>query len=293
LQEEITAELTRVVAAWRPDVLVYLFGWGEIATPEMLKAAGEHVVKIAWLVDDPFLHDGSLVKVLPSFDRIYVVDEAWADNIRLLSGRPTRMLTCGVDLETFKILPSADVSNDMRCDTLFVGASYHGQAAGMLRKNVLAPIADLDLRIYGDGGWTRHENAGLAKAYQGRELSSVQANRAYNAAKIVLNIHHPQFHMGTSLRTFSVAAAGAFQLADNRPGLRQFLTPGKEVETFATPEELRAKALYYLEHDAERQTIARAGYERTRTEHTWGHRFTEMLGEAGFFSRRRQLNRRA
>lgn len=280
--QEITENLRGLQSAgWRPDLLLYVLGWGEIVSKEMLDAAGSGAIKVGWLLDDPFLHDGSLVPALSAFDRLWVVDEAWADNIRLVSGLPTRLLTCGVDLSVHKPLPPADIPQDRRSEVVFVGASYQGLAAGTLRQTLLSSIADLGLRIYGDDGWLRSGNPGLMNSYQGRTLSATEANVAYNAARIVLNIHHPQFHMGTSLRTFAISASGAFQLADDRPGLSQFLKPGVEVETFASPQILRSKVLHYLKHDVDRQAIAKAGYDRVVSEHSYHHRLAILLSEAG------------
>ena len=41
------------------------------------------------------------------------------------------------------------------------------------------------------------------------------------------------------------------------------------------------KIKYYLEHNEEREAIARAGYERTLREHTYEKRFNEIFKTIG------------
>ncbi len=273
-------QLDQLLQEWRPDLLIYVLCWGEPACHAML--AGLDVQKVGWLMDDPFQHDGSLAAALSCFDRIYVVDEAWAANVRLASGCGTRVLTCGADLDINKCVSADQVPAELRCDLLFVGTSYRNNPAGILRSNLLGRIADLGLRVYGDSGWAqRPVDDPLRKAYHGRELTSREANLAYNGARIVINIHHPQFCLGTSLRTFAVAAATAFQLVDERPGMSRFFAPGKEVGTYSSPDDLRDKVLYYLKHESARQALAQAGFERVCSEHSYAHRLAEILTDAG------------
>lgn len=283
LAGEVYRRLHDAVQEWHPDLVLFILVWGEVASTALLQGVGR-VPMAGWLMDDPFLHDGSLARALSAFDRLYAVEESWANNIRLATGKPARLLTCGVDPEAYHEVPAGEVPSEFRGDIVFIGSSYRDNPAWVLRGNLLDRIADLDLSIYGDQGWVRHggdERGSLARAFRGRELPAPEANLAYNGARIVLNIHHPQFHQGTSLRTFAISAAGAFQLADERPGLGRFLVPGKEVVTYSSPDDLRDKALYYLKHDAARQSIAQAGFQRVRAEHTYAHRLAEILIDAG------------
>ncbi|EIJ79768.1 glycosyltransferase [Bacillus methanolicus] len=58
------------------------------------------------------------------------------------------------------------------------------------------------------------------------------------------------------LRTFEISACGAFQLTDVREGLRSFYTPGVDIATFDSPNDLFEKIDYYLTHEVERSAIA-------------------------------------
>jgi spore maturation protein CgeB len=276
---EINRALKVVLRDWSPEVLLSVLCWRDPLDVDLVQSPSVSL-KLGWLMDDPFERDGSLAALARAYQRLYVADASWVEPVRLISGRPTRELTCGADLEAYRPLPPESVSAAMRCGIAFVGTSYAGQPAGTLRRRLLAAVADLDLAIWGDAGW-RDSAPELAARYRGGPLAGGQTNCAYNAASAVINIHHPQFRLGTSLRTFAIAAAGAFQLVDARPGLERFFIPGEEIATYATAEELREKALFYLANDSVRARIARAGRERVCREHTYTDRLAEMLVDAG------------
>ena len=83
-------------------------------------------------------------------------------------------------------------------------------------------------------------------------------------------------------RVFEVLACGGFLMtgkADDSIG--EYFVPGKEIVEFSGADDLVDKAKYYLEHDSERQAIAKAGYERTIREHTYIQRFEKIFKAMG------------
>jgi len=66
-------------------------------------------------------------------------------------------------------------------------------------------------------------------------------------------------------RSFEIPAIGGFMLADRTEDHQEFFEEGKEAEYFASDEEFRAKAKYYLDNECARVRIARAGHERCMT----------------------------
>jgi spore maturation protein CgeB len=69
-------------------------------------------------------------------------------------------------------------------------------------------------------------------------------------------------------RVFQICMAGGFLLTEYTPGLEKYFVLDKEVVCFRTPKEMAAKIVYYLNHDEERRSIARAGWERATREYT-------------------------
>jgi len=65
-------------------------------------------------------------------------------------------------------------------------------------------------------------------------------------------------------KAFEIAACRGFLLALRTPGHLACFEEGKEAEFFSTVEECAQKCRYYLAHPAEREEIARRGWERAR-----------------------------
>jgi spore maturation protein CgeB len=82
-------------------------------------------------------------------------------------------------------------------------------------------------------------------------------------------------------RVFEVPGCRAFLLTDPAESLEQYYEIGKDLVVYESPQDMIDKIKYYLEHDAEREKIAKAGYERTIKEHTWKHRFDDIFKQAG------------
>ena len=66
-------------------------------------------------------------------------------------------------------------------------------------------------------------------------------------------------------------------ITDWKKDLHEMFDPGKEVVAYRTPEECVELIRYYVDHEDERQAIARAGQERTLKEHTCYERTRELL----------------
>ena len=123
---------------------------------------------------------------------------------------------------------------------------------------------------------------------QGSEGGVIEASEipaVYNNSAISLNFSgaggggfgHATAARQIKARTFEVPGAGGFLLTEAAPDLDGYYDPGKEVAVFETPEDLIAKVRHFSAHQDERDRIARAGYVRTRDQHTYEKRFTEIL----------------
>ena len=99
----------------------------------------------------------------------------------------------------------------------------------------------------------------------------------FAASSINMNITMRPIASGLSLRVYDICGCGGFLMTNWQEELPELYEPGAEAEYFTSEEELMDKAGYYLEHDAERKSIAAKGYERTKTEHTYDARIREMI----------------
>ncbi len=79
------------------------------------------------------------------------------------------------------------------------------------------------------------------------------------------------------MRIFEALSTGSFLLTNWIPTLGDLFEDGKHLVTYKTLEEMVEKAKYYLEHEDEREAIAKAGYEEFVSKHTYKHRIEKIL----------------
>ena len=99
-----------------------------------------------------------------------------------------------------------------------------------------------------------------------------QAPYVYKNSKINLNITLRSIGSGIPLRAFDIMGCGGFLLTNYQADMLEFFEPDRDFVYYTDYEDLLAKVEYYLIHDAEREKIARSGYEKVREKHTYQHR---------------------
>jgi len=78
-------------------------------------------------------------------------------------------------------------------------------------------------------------------------------------------------------RVFETPGAGGFLLTESADHLENYYRPGFEIEVFENADDLAEKIRHLLNHPQYRDAMAQAAYQRTRLEHTYESRFTELL----------------
>jgi hypothetical protein len=109
-------------------------------------------------------------------------------------------------------------------------------------------------------------------------------NQLYADSKVVvgdslsLNFDYPGYW---SDRIYETTGRGGFIIHPEIDGLETQFEYGKEIATykFGDFEELDKQIDYFLEHDEERETIRRAGFERTKKDHTYAKRWETIIDE--------------
>jgi spore maturation protein CgeB len=81
-------------------------------------------------------------------------------------------------------------------------------------------------------------------------------------------------------RVFEVPGAGGFLLTESAPDLDSFYLPDKEIGLFSGIEDLVLKITRYLSNPVLRDSMAQAGHNRTRLEHTYDQRFRTLFEAA-------------
>jgi spore maturation protein CgeB len=276
--------IVQLAGSWRPDLVLVLEAIGQPFPLEQVDALRTMGVKTAvWLPDDPY-HTDQTVDIAPHYDYVFTLELSCVELYRSLGCPQVHYLPLAVDPQA--IAPS-EVSANYRRDICFIGTPFSNRVA--LFDEIAEYLQDKDFLI--NGFWwdrlTKYEL--LKKKIQGYWLSPDDTAKHYHAAKIVINMHrsiddisHNRNSrripaLSVNPRMFEIAACGTLQLTDVRQELSQFYTPGVELDTFSSPQELIEKLEYYLKHEEQRQEMALRGLVRTLKEHTYRHRLHSLL----------------
>lgn len=177
-----------------------------------------------------------------------------------------------------------------RYDVTFVGQAYLGRP--QVVEELLA--RGIDVRVWGSG-WDR---VPALASVAGPPLPTEEMIETFRASRIVLGMAWCSVttDAGTIIpqikgRTFEYPACGAFQITFEDRRLQHYFDMEKEIATFRDGKDLAEKIGYYLDHEREREEIARASHERVLREHTWKHRwdgFFPFMTEENMNIRRRR-----
>lgn len=255
---ELNSKLLEKVESFRPDVMLTVHMEYEIwiETLEAIRARGD-VATISWAADDSWKYRevsrfvGSAYHAMTTtYD--YVVQRYHADGIDnvLL----TQWAVAGDWLK--EPLPA----DKCRYPVSFVGAA-HGD-----RKTMVARLRNsgIDVDCFGHG-------------WPNGAVSMAQIPDIMRESLISLNFSNSRGMPQVKARTFEVPGSGGFLLTGQASGLECFYRPGTEIAVFHDTDDLIEKIRYYLAHPEERDSVARAGHERTRRDHTYEQRMAEVI----------------
>jgi spore maturation protein CgeB len=103
-------------------------------------------------------------------------------------------------------------------------------------------------------------------------------------SKISLNTHiDVSPRSASNMRLFEATGVGSCLLTDWRENIAKLFEPDVEVATYRSAAECIEKVDYLLQHEDERQAIARAGQRRTLREHTytqWAAKIDALIRDA-------------
>lgn len=106
----------------------------------------------------------------------------------------------------------------------------------------------------------------LAKFVENKELTPSEVIAYYKRTKINLNIHI-EGHTGYNCRTFEIMGNDNFCLTDMQNVCDLKLEAGRHFDCYNSAIELADKITYYMEHDDNRNKIAKAGGKLVREEY--------------------------
>jgi spore maturation protein CgeB len=126
----------------------------------------------------------------------------------------------------------------------------------------------------------------------GEPLSDLEMVQMYSRSKINIGFSScGETHktgeriLQVRLRDFEVPMSGGFYMVEYMPEIEEFFKVGKEIVCYDDSKDLADKIKFYLAHDAERESVRKAGYERALHDHTWKKRFTDCFSLMGLNGR--------
>lgn len=113
--------------------------------------------------------------------------------------------------------------------------------------------------------------------YRGLARTTTEMPKVFLFSKINLNFTSKPIRSGLPLRIWDILGAGGFLLTNFQSEIPEYFEVGKDLEAFASEEELVEKIRYYLAHDEEREEIARNGYQKAKEQYSLETRVRQML----------------
>jgi spore maturation protein CgeB len=257
----LNAALLEQVEAFRPDVLLTVQINYEIwlETLEIIRARGD-VIALSWATDDSWKYREVSRFIAGSYDVMattyeHVVAQYQGDGIDHVYA--TQWAAISANLQE----PLA--AESCRYRVSFIGTS-HGRRAEWVEA---LRARGIEVACFGYG-------------WPNGPIAASDIPRIIRESFISLNFANSQGENQIKARMFEVPGAGGFLLTESARSLERYYCPDHEIAVFSGLDELVAKISHYLARPHERDLIARAGYKRTRDEHTYEHRFSDLLNFA-------------
>ncbi|MCM1215152.1 MAG: DUF3880 domain-containing protein [Lachnospiraceae bacterium] len=129
------------------------------------------------------------------------------------------------------------------------------------------------LHLYTDEAYQENENIKLCGTadYQS-DMPSV-----FRHSKINLYITPKAVESGIPQRVLDILACGGFCLTNYQPEIAECFEDGAELVMYTDMADLVQKADYYLQHEEEREGIARAGHDKVAAQFSLRDRLSDML----------------
>lgn len=265
----LAQHILRTARRFRPDLVLLSKGMSiKVPTLRALRTGGATVAN--WFPEngrhEPY--QSWLDRHIGEYDLFFSFDSDILNRQSEFSKTRIVYLPLGVGADSFTVGALTSEDHD-RYDTdiCFVGACYPE------RVTVLSELTSWKLKIFGWKGW---ESTPLASFYGG-PLTASESAKAYQCAKVVINMNLEPPVAGVNAKTFEICAAGGFQITDWRADLPKLFEEDREVIVFQSIADLKEKIARYLGDSESRKHIAQTGHERVMREHTMRHRVRAII----------------
>ena len=144
-------------------------------------------------------------------------------------------------------------------------------------------LKEVDVDVFGYG----RDQLPAASSIHDHHRGEVWGTRMYEViqrSRITLNCHAGidirggvSRNFANNMRLYEATGVGSCLITESRHNLYEILKPMGEVLTYENEDECLERIRYYLANDKERESLARAGQQRTLKDHTYPKRMAELL----------------
>jgi spore maturation protein CgeB len=270
-QQYQTKSLLATAQDCRPDLILSCHDFLTPAQVALLKQATS--AKIAMWFPDAIVNFHRAMFLVGPYDAIFFKDPYIVKVLRDEVGKHTAhyLPECCNPKYHYPVPLTPQDEATYGCDITTAGNMHSVRAA------LFEQLSEFDCKVWGLPPPLWLNSATINQMVQNKFVVNEEKSKAFRAAKIVVNSTHPGEIDGTNLRTFEVAGAGGFQLANFRPALADLFVLGQEIETFRSVAELKEKVRYFLARPEQRRKIADAGAKRAQREHTYELRLGRLI----------------
>jgi spore maturation protein CgeB len=275
---EMLSQMVLESASEKPIDILICMAQAPISGRVLEELRKKGVITVLWFVED-YKRFGYWREMSRYYDFVFTIQRGEClTKIQEAGAGFTHYLPPGCDpMVHTPVSLSADERARWGSPVSFLGAGYHN------RQQVFASLTNLPFKIWGTE-WPTCKPFDRMVQEQGRRLSPGEYVKIFAATDINLNLHSSSERDGVdpfgdfvNPRTFELAAAGAFQLVDQRSLLPELFDTDKELVTFANAAQMREQIAYFMDKPAERKKFAEAARARALKDHTYTQRIKEML----------------
>lgn len=307
-RKEMNRRLVKLIKKEKPDFTFFCLFTDEISKSALKEIqAGKWTKTFNWFTDDHWRFDNFSKYYCWYFDYIGTTDSQAVEKYRRIGYQNVMRTQWACNEHIFKPPQPGLIGKRAESDFKY-GVTFMGMAHGK-RKELFDQMkrGGLAVDCYGSGwpnGRVKQDQMieifatskinlnltmssdvfnlkGLAKFFINR-----RADNSYQISspllwpanvKSLLNKRRRQIKG----RNFEVPGCGGFVISMNADDLGSYYVDGKEIVLVETVNDFIEKGHYYLNHPAEREKIAKAGYDRTIKEHTFEKRLEGICRKTG------------
>jgi len=294
-RDKMNKELLEVVQKEKPDLCFFFLFGDEIKKQTIKKITRENkTTTFNWFADDHFRFCNFSKYYAPLFNWVSTTDSQAIKKYNKIGYKNAIKTQWACNQFLYK--PS---NIEKIYDVSFIGQPHSD------RRKVVDKIkkAGINIKCWGNG-WENGRvsqdemikifsqskiNLNLTKSSGNINLKALASIFLKKELNNSLKIVSPKYWLGNFQfilnkkreqikgRNFEIPGSGGFLLTSDADNLTDYYQDGKEIVIYKDIDDMINKIKYYLEHNQERERIAKAGYERTLREHTYEKRFNNIF----------------